>query len=74
MTCRSMMTGARTGTARRPVPSAEIPTTAKSSVIYLAEVLRIRRERRFGNGDPGSGVATSSVVYKSRETTFRQRA
>jgi hypothetical protein len=43
---RSMMTEARTGTARRPVPAAGTSTAAKSTVIYLAEVLRIRRERR----------------------------
>lgn len=37
-------------------------TTAKSSVICLAEALRIRGERRFGVRDPGPGAETSNVV------------
>lgn len=41
--------------------------------IYLAEVLRTRRERRLGNGDPGSGAATSNIAYMSRGPRPRQR-
>lgn len=37
--------------------------TTKSSVIYLAEAIRIRRERRFGVSGPGSDGARSNVVY-----------
>ncbi|MEW6384798.1 MAG: hypothetical protein AB1514_12670 [Pseudomonadota bacterium] len=48
-------------------------TTAKSSVIYLAEALRIRRERRFCVRDPGPGAETSNVVYMSRGPKPRQR-
>ncbi|WP_414485804.1 hypothetical protein ACMGRF_08155 [Stenotrophomonas sp. EMP41] len=48
-------------------------TTAKSSVIYLAEALRIRRERRFCVSDPGSSAETSNVVYISRGPRPRQR-
>lgn len=51
----------------------EAPTTAKSSVIYLAEALRIRRERRFGVREPGSDAETSNVVYMSRGPRPRQR-
>lgn len=46
----------RTSGARRA------SSTAKSSVIYLAEALRIRRERRFGVPDPGPDAETSNVV------------
>ncbi|KAG0764955.1 MULTISPECIES: DUF3653 domain-containing protein [Stenotrophomonas] len=70
---RLMMAEARTGMAKRPIPAVETSATAKSSVIYLAEVLRIRRGRRFGNGDPGSGAETSNVVYMSRGPRPRQR-
>ena len=45
----------------------------KSSVIYLAEVLRIRRERRLGAGVPGSDAEPSNVVYMSRGPRPRQR-
>lgn len=48
-------------------------TTAKSSVIYLAEALRIRRERRFGVRDPDFDAATSNVGYMSRGPKSRQR-
>lgn len=49
------------------------PATAKSSVIYLAEALRIRRERRFGVRAPGPDAETSNVVYMSRGPRPRQR-
>lgn len=70
---RLMMAEARTGMAMRPMAAAETSATTKSSVIYLAEVLRIRRERRFGNVDPGSGAETSNVVYMRRGPRPRQR-
>lgn len=47
--------------------------SAKSSVIYLAEAIRIRRERRFGARDPGSDAEASNVVYMSRGPRPRQR-
>lgn len=68
-----MMAEARTDLAERTASVSKGSTTAKSGVIYLAEVLRIRRERRFGNGDPGSGAETSNVVYMSRGPRPRQR-
>lgn len=34
--------------------------TAKSSVIYLAEALRIRREQRFGVRDPTPDAEASN--------------
>ncbi|WP_049401581.1 DUF3653 domain-containing protein [Stenotrophomonas maltophilia] len=70
---RLMMAEARTGTAGRPTLPAEESTTTKSSVIYLAEVLRSRREQRFGGRDPNSDAETSSVVYISRGPRPRQR-
>lgn len=48
-------------------------TTAKSSVIYLAEALRIRRERRFGMRDPGPGAEPSNVVQFKRGQRHPQR-
>ncbi|KOQ67820.1 phage-like protein [Stenotrophomonas maltophilia] len=59
---RLMMAEAAPGTAAARRASA----TARSSVIYLAEALRIRRERRFGVGAPGSDAGASNVVYMSR--------
>nr|WP_313123361.1 hypothetical protein [Stenotrophomonas geniculata] len=59
--------------APRAVAAREASITAKSSVIYLAEALRIRRERRFGVGDPGSDAGASNVVYMSRGPRPRQR-
>lgn len=44
-----------------------------TSVIYLAEALRIRRERRFGVRDPGPNTEGSNVVYMSRGPRPRQR-
>ncbi|HGM7307523.1 TPA: DUF3653 domain-containing protein [Stenotrophomonas maltophilia] len=63
---RLMMAEARAETPHRSRPAARLSATTKSSVIYLAEVLRIRRERRLGIGDPGSSAETSNVVYMSR--------
>lgn len=59
--------------APRAAAARRASTTAKSSVIYLAEALRIRRERRFGVGEPGSGVGVSSVVYMRRGPKPRRR-
>ncbi|MCF3458556.1 DUF3653 domain-containing protein [Stenotrophomonas maltophilia] len=59
--------------APRPSAARKASTTAKSSVIYLAEALRIRRERRLGVRDPGPGAETSNVVYMSRGPRPRQR-
>ncbi|WP_414603715.1 hypothetical protein [Stenotrophomonas sp. FR012] len=59
--------------APRAVAAREASIAAKSSVIYLAEALRIRRERRFGVGDPGSDAGASNVVYMSRGPRPRQR-
>jgi len=44
------------------VRQTKASTTAKSSVIYLAEALRIRRERRFGVRDPDPDAEASNVV------------
>lgn len=44
-----------------------------SSVIYLAEALRIRRERRLGASGPGSDAEPSNVVYMNRGPRPRQR-
>lgn len=70
---RLMMAEARTDLVARSAPPSTGSATAKSGVIYLAEVLRIRRERRLGVGDPGSGADTSNVVYMSRGPRPRQR-
>lgn len=59
--------------ASPPPPPRKPSITAKSSVIYLAEVLRIRRERQFGVRDSGSDAATSNVVYMSSGPKPRQR-
>ena len=48
-------------------------TTTKSSAIYLAEALRIRRERRSGVGDRSPDAEPSNVVYMSRGPRPRQR-
>lgn len=70
---RLMMAEARIEVATRSVPSRKASATTKSSVIYLADVLRIRRERRFGVRDPDSDAETSNVVYMSRGPRPRQR-
>lgn len=53
----------------RPLRSAARgkPHAAKdSSVICLRDVLRKRRERRLGVGDPGPGAEPSNVVHMRR--------
>lgn len=70
---RLMMAEARAEVATRSALPRKACATTKSSVIYLAEALRIRRERRLGVGDPGSGAETSNVVYMSRGPRPRQR-
>ncbi|MHA8020322.1 DUF3653 domain-containing protein [Stenotrophomonas hibiscicola] len=57
----------------RAAAARKASTTAKSSVIYLAEALRIRRERQFGVGAIGSDAGASNVVYMSRGPRPRQR-
>ncbi|MGG6316850.1 hypothetical protein ACQ5SB_11310 [Stenotrophomonas geniculata] len=59
--------------APRASATRKASTTAKSSVIYLAEALRIRRERRLGVRDPGPDAEASNVVYMSRGPRPRQR-
>ncbi len=59
--------------APRPSAARKASTTTKSSVIYLAEALRIRRERRLGVRDPGPDAETPNVVYMSRGPRPRQR-
>lgn len=70
---RLMIAGARVDASSRSLLAAMASTTTKSGVIYLAEVLRIRRERRLGVRDPGSDAAPSNVVYLSRGPRPRQR-
>jgi hypothetical protein len=70
---RLMMAEARAELATRPVPPRKASATTKSSVIYLAEALRIRRERRLGVSGPGSDAETSNVVYMGRGPRPRQR-
>ncbi|WP_057495030.1 DUF3653 domain-containing protein [Stenotrophomonas pavanii] len=59
---RLLMAEARAGMANRPVPAAVVHVSAKSSVIYLAEALRIRQERRFGMGESYPGADDTNVV------------
>jgi len=59
--------------APRAAATRKASSTAKSSAIYLAEALRIRRERRFGRRDPGPDAETSNVVYMSRGPRSRPR-
>lgn len=66
---RSMMAEA----APRVRQPRETSATTKSSVIYLAEVLRLRRERRMGMRDPGSSAEASNVVYMARGPRPPQR-
>lgn len=70
---RLMMAAARSDTSRRSLSAPKSSATAKSSVIYLGDVLRIRRERQLGMGDPDSGAETSNVVYMRRGPRPRQR-
>ncbi|MGE8237343.1 MAG: DUF3653 domain-containing protein [Stenotrophomonas indicatrix] len=59
--------------APRASASRRASATAKTSVIYLAEALRIRRERRLGVRDSGPDAEASNVVYMSRGPRPRQR-
>lgn len=70
---RRMMAEARAEVATSTPPSRDAPSTTKSSVIYLAEALRIRRERRSGVYAHGSDAETSNVVYLSRGPRPSQR-
>lgn len=63
---RLMMAEALPEMISRVGPATKPPAAAKSTVICLAEAIRIRRERRFGMRDPGSGAEPSNVVYMSR--------
>ncbi|WP_448142689.1 DUF3653 domain-containing protein [Stenotrophomonas bentonitica] len=51
-----------------PVPKSPAGKAfvADSSVIYLRDALRIRRERRLGMGDPGPTAEPSNVVQMRR--------
>ena len=53
----------------RAAAARKASTAAKSSVIYLAEALRIRRERQFGVGALGSDAGASNVRTRR---SFRQ--
>jgi len=70
---RLMMAEARKDLAPRSAPASTGSPTAKSGVIYLAEVLRIRRERRLAGCGSGSDAEPSNVVYLSRRPRPRQR-
>lgn len=68
-----MMAEARAEVATRSVPLRRASATTKSSVIYLGEALRIRRERRLGAGVFGPDAERSNVVYMSRGSRPHQR-
>ncbi len=51
---------------KRSLPSGKRCATVDSSVVYLREYVRIRRERRLGMGDPGTDAEPSNVVHMSR--------
>ena len=70
---RLMMAEARVEVTTRSVPPRKASATTKSSVIYLADALRIRGERRMGVRGPGSDAEASNVVYMSRGPRPRQR-
>lgn len=70
---RLMMADARAEVAARSALSRKASVTTKSSVIHLAEALRIRREQRLGAGVSGPGAEPSNVVYMSRGPRPRQR-
>jgi len=70
---RLMMAEARVEVAARSAPIRKACATTKSSVIYLAEALRIRGERRLGVGVSGPDAEPSNVVYMSRGPRPRQR-
>ncbi|MET4596721.1 DUF3653 domain-containing protein [Stenotrophomonas sp. 2694] len=70
---RVMMVEARAEVATRSAPPRKASAATKSSVIYLAEALRIRRERRLSVGDREADAEPSNVVYMSRGPRPRQR-
>ncbi|MEI2261855.1 hypothetical protein OHC51_12940 [Stenotrophomonas indicatrix] len=70
---RLMMAEARIEAVTRSVPRRKACATGKSSVIYLAEALRIRRERRLGMSGPRSDAEPSNVVYMRRGPKPRRR-
>ncbi|MEG0191660.1 MAG: hypothetical protein RR698_00655 [Stenotrophomonas sp.] len=70
---RLMMADARVEAATRSAPPRKASATTKSSVIYLAEAIRIRREQRLGAGVSGPDAEPSNVVYMSRGPRPRQR-
>nr|NYU00089.1 hypothetical protein [Stenotrophomonas sp. SbOxS2] len=70
---RLMMAEERTEVAARSARPRQASATKKSSVICLAEALRIRRERRLGAGVSGPDAEPSNVVYMSRGPRPRQR-
>ncbi|MNT86113.1 Phage protein [compost metagenome] len=70
---RLMMAEARMEMTARSGAPRKASATTKSSVIYLAEVLRIRRERRLGASVSGPDAEASNVVYMSRGPRPRQR-
>ena len=70
---RLMMAEARAEVAARSVPPRKASATTKSSVICLAEALRIRRERRLGASVSGPDADPSNVVYMSRGPRPRKR-
>lgn len=70
---RLMMAEARADVTARSVPPRKASARTKSSVIHLAEALRIRRERRSGVGVSGPDAESSNVVYMSRGSRPRQR-
>lgn len=71
LACRQI--SATNKAAPRATAARRCSATAKSSVIYLPEALRIRRERRFGVRDPGPSAEASNVIYMSRGPRPRQR-
>lgn len=70
---RLMMAEARAEVTTRSVPPRKACATTKSTVIYLADAFRIRRERRLATGVSGSDADPSNVVYMSRGPRPRQR-
>ncbi len=70
---RLMMAEERAEVATRSLLPRKASATTKSSVIYLADAIRIRRERRLGTGVSGPDAEPSNVVYMSRGPRPRQR-
>jgi len=48
------------------LPSGKRCATMDSSVVYLREYVRIRRERSLDMGGPGAGADPSNVVHMAR--------